>query len=76
MAATKWRQSRIQRRMGCFDLQSMIYDPLSSLRPWRLGALAVNLSCSLREDDIGVGAVAEEIREEFEEEGVGFLDET
>jgi hypothetical protein len=50
----------------------MIYDLLSSLRPW---PLAVNLSSSLREDDIGVGAVAEEIREEFEEQGIGFLDE-
>ena len=34
-----------------------------------------NSSPSLREDDIGVGAVAEELGEEAEEEGVGFLDE-
>ena len=37
--------------------------------------ITYNSSPSLREDDIGVGAVAEELWEEFEEEGVGFLDE-
>jgi hypothetical protein len=34
---TRFQEARIQRRTGCFDPQSTIYDLLSSLRPLRLG---------------------------------------
>jgi hypothetical protein len=37
---TRFQEARIQRRMGCFDPQSMIYDPsslrsLATLAAWR-----------------------------------------
>ncbi|MGA0867221.1 MAG: hypothetical protein ACO3QV_07895, partial [Candidatus Nanopelagicaceae bacterium] len=63
-------KTRLFPRSTIYDLQSFASAFLSDLC-----ALAVNLYSSLREDDIRVGAVAEEFREEGEEQGVDFLDE-